>query len=273
MVLEMTTQRVQKFGAHGTLAAINLIVVIESLPEGEWKTGRLLREDVKMAVLPYGNNLQVKYKTASSADELVFLLQELAGYVALTGRAPMLHIECHGDPDGLQLADGSRVEWDRLRPLLSTVNLASRMNLILVLACCHGGFFAAKCRYQEPAPFAYMIGPGRAISADALFAFSDAFHTEVLKCRDVTQALTVAGAVRPGITYFSMSAVGIFRIALAAYLRSTASQPREVEEPVFDQYRCQFFALDQFPENADRFRVTYAEVLADVEAGVSLWST
>ncbi len=101
MVLEITTQRVQKFGAHGTLAAINLIVVIESLPEGEWKTGTLRREDVETAVLPYGNHLQVKYKTASSADELVFLLQELAGYVALTGRAPMLHIECHGDPDGL----------------------------------------------------------------------------------------------------------------------------------------------------------------------------
>lgn len=67
-----------------------------------------------------------------------------------------------------------------------------------------------------------------------------------------------------------MSAVGVFRLALAAYLRNTVSQPFEVEEPVFERYRRQFFALDQFPDNAARFALTYAEVLADVESGEAL---
>jgi hypothetical protein len=55
----MDTVRIQKYGAHGPLGAINMIVVIESLREDDWKTGRLLREDLEVVALPCGNNLQV----------------------------------------------------------------------------------------------------------------------------------------------------------------------------------------------------------------------
>jgi hypothetical protein len=41
---------------------------------------------------------------------------------------------------------------------------------------------------------------------------------------------------------------------------------RTVEEPQFDEYRRQFFALDEFPENEARFAITYAEVFAEVES-------
>jgi hypothetical protein len=265
--------RVQKYGAHGSLGSINTIVVIESLREDDWKTGRLLREDIEVVALPYEQNLTVHYKTARNADELEFLLQELAGYVRLSGRAPCLHIQCYGDADGLQLADGSRMPWSRLKPLLVNINLASRMNLFLVLACYYGGYFAAECHYHEPVPFAYILGPGNAIAADPLFALNNMFYAELLKTRDVTQALTVAGASRPGISYFSMSAVGVFRVALAARVKRAGSaelraQLRITEEPIFDQYQRQFFALDLFPENADRFAITYAEVFAEVTSGL-----
>lgn len=272
--LRMDTVRVQKFGAHGPLGAINMIVVIESLRQDDWKTGRLLREDLEVIALPYENNLQIHYKTASSADELEFLLQELAGYVRLSGRAPCLHIQCHGDADGLQLTDGSRMLWGRLKPLLVDINLASRMNLFLVLACCYGGYFAAECRYHEPVPFAYILGPGSAIAADPLFALNATFYTELLRTKDVTDALTVAGGRRPGISYFSMSAVGIFRIALTARIKGAGSaesqaQLRTIEEPLFEQWRRRFFALDLFQENAARFAITYAQVFAEV-AGAQL---
>jgi hypothetical protein len=265
----MNTERIQRYGTHGSLGAINMIVVIESLREDDWKTGRLIREDLEVVALPYAQNLEVHYKTARDAAEFEFLLQELEAYVRVSGRAPCLHIQCHGDADGLQLTDGSRMLWDRLKPLLVNINLASRMNLFLVLACCYGGYFAAECRYHEPVPFAYILGPGKAIAADPLFALNTAFYGELLKTRNVTQALTVAGGVRPDIAYFSMSAVGIFRVALTGRIeREESAEARArikaIEEPVFDNYRRRFFALDQFPENADRFAITYRDVFDEV---------
>jgi hypothetical protein len=154
--------------------------------------------------------------------------------------------------------------------LLASINLASRMNLLLWLACCYGGYFVLACRYNEIVPFACIIGPGDEIDPYKLLAFASAFYTELFRTRDITDALTIAGAVRPDIAYINFSSVGVFRVALAARIRGISPearpQIRAAEEPLFEQCRRRFFALDKYPENANRFAVSYAEVLAQVEA-------
>jgi hypothetical protein len=267
----MTTTRIQKYGAHGSLGAIVMIVVIESLPDGAKKTGQLVRDDLELIAISLGNIFAVRYVTARSADELESLLDQLWAFVIESGGIGLcLHIECHGCKDGIELAVGSQMPWSRLSPLLANINRASRMNLILWLACCYGGYFVLACRYHETAPFACIVGPGSEIGESTLLALTSTFYTELFKTRDVTEALTIAGAVRPGISFINMSAVGVFRVALTAGIKGAApesrAQIRAIEEPLFDQYRRQFFALDEFPENADRFAITYAEVLAEVGA-------
>jgi hypothetical protein len=267
----MTTTRIQKYGSHGTLGAVCAVIVIESLPEGESKTGQKLRDDLELIAISLGDRFAVRYVTAQSADELESLLNELWAFVIDSGGIGLcLHTECHGDKDGIQLADGSLMSWDRLRPLLANIHLASRMNLIFWLASCYGGYFVLACRYHETVPFTVIVGPGNKIDESTLLAFTCTFYTELFKTRDVTEALTVAGAVRPDISYINFSAVGVFRVALAARIRRTPpesrAQTRVTEEPLFDQWRRRFFALDEFPENAGRFAITYAQVLAEVEA-------
>jgi hypothetical protein len=269
----MATTRIQKFGTHGTLGAICAVVVIESLPEGETKTGQRLRDDLELIAISMWDRFAVRYVSVESADGLDSLLNELwAWIVESKGIGLCLHIECHGDKDGIQLADGSEMSWDRLRPLLANIHLASRMNLIFWLASCHGGYSVLACRYQETAPFTVMVGPGREIDPSTLLAFTSTFYTELFKTRDVTEALTIAGAIRPDISYINFTAVGAFRTALTARIKGTPpelrAQIRAVEEPRFDQWRRTYFALDVYPENTDRFAVTYAQVLADVEAEV-----
>jgi hypothetical protein len=129
-----------------------------------------------------------------------------------------------------------------------------------------------ECRYSETVPFAWILGPGKQIEADPLLALNGAFYTELFKSRDVTEALTVGGAARPsGISYFGMSAVGIFRVALTARIKGAGSaelraRARIIEEPMFDRYRRQFFALDEFPENKGRFAISYRDAFAEVES-------
>jgi hypothetical protein len=62
---------------------------------------------------------------------------------------PCLQIDCHGGPESLEFADGSIMAWRDLKPLVMAINYAARMNLFLVMASCHGGYFAAECRYNE----------------------------------------------------------------------------------------------------------------------------
>jgi hypothetical protein len=117
-----------------------------------------------------------------------------------------------------------------------------------------------------------MVGPGNKICAEPLLALTGGFYSEPFRSWDVTKALTAGDGGRGDISYFSMSAVGIFRTALAARIRAAGSAEaraklRAAEEPLFEQWRRRFFALDQFPENADRFAITHREVFAEVEAG------
>jgi hypothetical protein len=159
--------------------------------------------------------------------------------------------------------------WSKLKPLLMAINHASRMNLFLVLACCHGGWFAADCRYQELVPFAWMLGPGDKINPAPLYSLMTNFWATALRIRDVTAALNAAGALLPNVSYVSLSAVGVFRIGLAARIRKRLGSPGvdlHDEESLFDQYRTQYFALNDFPENASRFGITYAEVLEQARA-------
>jgi len=259
--------RIQRFGARGPVGAINQIVIIESLREGDRKTGRLLRDDLEPMILPYGRNLQLHYHTAASAAEFDFLLRDLWAFVSIDHRAPCLQIECHGGPEGLEFSDGSIMAWRDLKPLLMAINHASRMNLFLVMACCHGGYFAAECRYHELVPFAWMLGPADTVKPSPLYSLMTNFWSATLKVRDVTDALTAASAAVPDIPYASFSAVGIFRLALAKHIRTRISggaSDLRAEEPIFDRLRMKFFGLDEFPQNASRFSVTYAEVLDQV---------
>jgi hypothetical protein len=189
--------------------------------------------------------------------------------VSIDHRAPVLHIECHGGRDGLELADGSLMYWRDLKPLLAAINHASRMNLVLVMACCDGGYFAAECRYNELAPFAWLLGPANSVGAGTLYSMMTNFWTDAFKNRDVTDALSAATDVVLDFPFASFSAVGIFRLALAKRIKTRISKgvaDLRDEELIFDQLRSIFFGLDEFPDNADRFGITYAEVLAQVRA-------
>jgi hypothetical protein len=266
----VNTTRFQRFGARGSVGAINQIVIVESLPHGELRTGRLLHEDLEPMALSYGRNLQLHYKMTDSAATFEALLIDLWAFVDIDHRAPGLQIECHGGPKGLEFADGSKMEWRDLKPLLANINHASRMNLILVLSCCYGGYFAAECRYDELVPFAWILGPANTVNAFPLFSLMTNFWSAALARRDVTDALTTASEAAPDIPYASFSAVGIFRLALASWIRRRISEglsDLRAEEPMFDRLRTTFFGLDEFPENASRFGVTYAEVLAQVQGG------
>jgi hypothetical protein len=189
----MMAERIQRFGARGPVAAVSQMVIIESLPTGDRKTGRELHDDLQTRLLPYGARIQLHFQAATSASHFEFLLQDLYAFVNIDRRAPILHIECHGDREALQFADGSLMPWSQLKPLLTAINYACRMNLVVVLACCDGAYFMAECRYTELVPFAWLLGPSGSVRSASLYSLMTNFWTDAFRNRDVTNALTVAG--------------------------------------------------------------------------------
>jgi hypothetical protein len=282
----------------GELAKVGQIWIIESLGADDSKTGKRLWEDLSDLCVAHPMDLGLAYCDASSGEDMVGYMGELRANIAATGRNAILHIECHGSEDatGLILADGSYIGWDELKPQLEAINIASGFNLVLVLGCCYGGYFGQTTRLQERAAFCAYLGPNRELSAGMLSDALGAFYKGLLVERDMTAAVNAMVAAVPDMPYFFSTAEGLFHLGFAAYIRDLATgQPlvdraealvqmardaqaeriptieemaraiKERERPEFDRLRRHYFAIDLFPGNDARFRLTYDDAVRAAE--------
>lgn len=68
----------------------------------------------------------------------------------------IFHLSCHGDSDGIQLADGTEIDWLTLARMFKPYATLERC---LVLASCSGGHFAfTKALVKAGATFGYVFG-------------------------------------------------------------------------------------------------------------------
>lgn len=285
-------KRLHPVPAGAELSKVGQVWVIESLGENERHTGIMIRDHLLDLFLARGIEVEVTYRPVASAAELLAALRDLSSDVERTRRYPILDIECHGlaDYSGLALRDGSVASWDVLKPYLQAVNFASRFNLFLILAACNGGYFGQASRLHELAAFVAYLGPNTEVGNLDLSNALRAFFTALFEVRDVTAAINALNSAQPGFPYFYSTAEGIFRLVGEAYLRSRPPKKRrehardliyrlrlagnrvpsinemvrnlqERERKVFANWLRVYFALDAFPENAERFPLTYWDLV------------
>jgi hypothetical protein len=290
------TIRKQLLYQPGELAKVGQILIIESLPDGESKSGKKLWDELDDHCTAHPVNLRIGYCPANSAAEMLGYLDDLRADIDATGLNAILHIECHGSDDatGLILADWSFLSWDELKPKLVAINIASGFNLVLILGCCYGGSFGRTTRLEERAAFCAYLGPNSSIAAGMLFAGLLAFYKALFIERDITAAVNAMVNTVPDMPYFFATASGLFHLGFVAYIRdqatgqsladraeSLAQQCRDaqmspqltaedfaraikdIERPAFEQLRRHHFALDLLPGNGSRFQLSYEKALRD----------
>jgi len=219
--------------------------------------------------------------------ELFDVLDECARRATEEDLAPLLHIECHGDEDGFQLADGSVVDWLELKPALTSVNIAMQLNLMVIVAACTGGSLAKAVSVTERAPLWGLIGPTKAISPNALEAAYGALYRELLCSKSPSKAVQALDAIAEPGMFWRATAQGLFEAAWRLYRqeRCTPEMLRdrslrlqdellqrtgkaippesivkallEREPHSFDRFCKTFFMHDLYPSHAERFNVPY----------------
>jgi hypothetical protein len=279
----------QLYHEPGPLAQIGQLWIVESMPPGELRAGENLCDAMAGILHTAALSLPVIFRKPTSATELLAILDELHADVIATGRSPILDIECHGNQEGLGMADGSFVTWERVKPKLEAINLACRFNLILLLGCCHGGYFASTTRLHERSAFCAYVGPTESVAAGSLYDGFLAFYQSLFKDRDLTTAMQAMRAAVPGIPTIAATAMGFFRLAFASYIRNWNNEKtllkrakairekgrreksiqewshelKERTRPEFERCRRIYFAIDLFPENDARYALNFEIAQSD----------
>jgi hypothetical protein len=266
----------------------NQILVLDSIPTGECNTAKRLFEDLETYASAYSPSPAVRYLRVESGDELIQCILKCRKDADEQDIVPMLHIECHGDEDGFQFADGSLADWEELKLPITELNIATRLNLMIAVAACTGGALAKVVRMSDRAPFWGLIGPTKTLTAGELEKAYRALYLTLLSTKSPAKAVhAMDAATTPGL-FWRTTSQGIFEKVWAGYkkeycsaealevrakrmrerLEQTSHTPLPTTDQLksrlvnhepksFERFRDTFFMCDLFPEHSSRFPVEY----------------
>lgn len=269
-------------------ASFSHIFIIQSLSPGQESTGTRLHEDLMSHRAFHQRTLTITLTKVADRSALISTLDTIHTDVMAHGIRPIVHIECHGDEEGLEMADGSSCSWLDLTPYLVSINTASRCNLLVTLAACFGGYLIKVIDVREHAPFLALIGPPESVQAGHLLSHYSNFYTKLLDRSQEAHALTT---LTHEAGYFYVNAETYFRHAYGLHLKMQYSKeafdgsaravfkrakckgfagsirPGAIRRRLakqlpndFEAHRRVFFMIDLFSENDLRFPLRFDEV-------------
>lgn len=266
------------------------LLIAESIPVGEYPSGRHLYETLEPLPAALNLPIQIAYANVPTRAAFEAFIGEAMGEIA-GGHTPVLHIECHGNDDGIGLANGRDfIAWEELRDYLVPLNVATRMNLMVSIAACYGVFAIRELLPSARAPFLAALSTDREAYPDELYRGFVAFYRTLLETLDGDQALEQIRHDGPGAPFFFIDALSHFKLIYRNYIARmcTAEQYRRRAEliqeeqreqgvrvvnldaivqrliadqqPAFERLWREHFLIDLYPGNAERFPVSYHEV-------------
>lgn len=204
--------------------------VIESLEDGDLKTGTRLVEDRLFIARLRHKHLEVEHRRPTSKTELIKELETIRDEALYQGLYPLIHFDCHGDPNRLQTTNADHITWEELRRLLIQINHACRCNLMIVIAACNGINLIKCCTKLDRAPFYAAIGPETKVKAGKIERDFQTFYSKLFEDLDGDAALRAlnGGKEGPERTYHFISSAGIFARAYRKYCDDTPSGRIEI---------------------------------------------
>jgi hypothetical protein len=268
------------------------IYIAESIPSGEDQTGRRLYQALQPLPAALKRPIQIVHVDVPTRVAFEAFLEGVVRDISC-GHTPLLHIECHGNDDGIGLANRKDfIAWYELRDYLVPINIATRMNLIVSIAACYGAYAIKELVPSARAPFLAALSTDRTAYPEELYQGFAAFYTTLLETLDGDEALQQLKHNSLGAPFFFIDALGHFKLIYRNYLakQCTPEQYRqraqviqdsqrdsgcpitdldeiykflvEDQQPAFERLWREHFLVDLYPANAERFPASYADVIS-----------
>ncbi len=282
--------------------AFNSIYIIESLPEGDLKTGRDLYEDCIYPLSGLKEGLYTSLSQPFSKNEFIHTLDLIIEECKANNRWPILHIESHGCSEGIATASGEHINWQELKPYLCALNEISRLNLMVVMAACNGMDLAKVVLPTDRAPVWAIIGPPNPVKTGRLLDGFKAFYNKFFQTYDGREALNELNN-SPDVTDWDFGFINaefFFMYVYKNYVESfctetslidrskkivkelVASRPinpndeerivnelclllTSTQQLFFEKHKVYFFMIDLVKENETRFQITFEQCMRFLE--------
>lgn len=140
------------------------IHVIESLPHNEMRTGKDLNDDCLYYNSFKLSGVKHEYTRVETQTEFLNSIGRIRNDMVQNDESPIIHLELHGNENGLLLANGKFIEWSALKKAFQEINLLCKNNLFLTLAVCRGAYLIDIIDMFDTAPYWGFLAPREVIS-------------------------------------------------------------------------------------------------------------
>jgi hypothetical protein len=270
--------------------------MIQSIKDSDLHTGTKIREDLETYNAAFLKGLSIELIDVGSKKEFLAVLIDIEKKARINAFSPVLHIDAHGskDHEGIIFSSDEFCGWSDLKPYFININIATKLNLLIVLSLCYGAHFSEHLVPPDRAPCWGLVGPTKAIGSDSLLKSFSAFYREIFETGDGNEAVRQLNkdVSVNDIDYYFTTAAGFFKNVYMKYIKERCSkeayaqrarklrkrlkrsnvqklpsigelrrQYKYSQRDDFERFREKFFMIDLFPENAERFNVQYSEVI------------
>jgi len=196
----------------------NGVVVIQSLPNEEKQTGKMLFDDI-IARRCEQSQKGKYFFDVDTKDDFFQALREICANVELDDLWPIIHFEIHGCEDGFVLKQGDLVRWKEIQNYCRFINQRLKNQLIITLATCYGSMIWQMIDITKPAPYWGYIGPKESIFVSQLMEDFTELYDILLTAESWDLALGQLKLTGSRDQYIYLHCKGIFEYHLERVLK------------------------------------------------------
>jgi hypothetical protein len=271
----------------------NTLYIIESLKEGETKTGQNLYTEMCALKAAHGELavLDLRYIPIYSEKEWDECMESIMTECEQQKVLPIIHLEIHGDKEGLEFTNYECKNVDEISEQFRQINRITGCNLFVTLGVCQGLYVLFGIRMDELMPYCGAIGSFDELDDTDIEIRYTEFYKTLFTTFDIYQAyknlMTAESDEEPKYRYIPIDE--IFYKNYQDYLNKgcnqeaikTRADETFYEQPSFTKNRQnrrkfgrdfakvekqkrlkyykdavnKFFDLANFPQNKDRFDI------------------
>lgn len=219
--------------------------IVEWLRHDDRRTGAELFDELEpLGIVSKPQVLTQLHRVATRA-EFVSVLRLIESEFRATGRLPVLHIETHGDYEGIGVSDAEGFTFHELMEELIPLNTLTELRLILIVSACLGMWAVKMLQPVTRAACLAVIGPNRKLDDHELARGFQTFYRTMFQVGNGNTAYKAMNdAVDQSKPTFGMAnAEMLFRMVYRGFLRDRCS-PTELAkraESVMHGIRWKYF--------------------------------
>jgi len=277
---------------QGNYINLDKVYVAESLFEGDYNTTTDIFDSILYS-RDKPNWFEVSEFSIENRKDLNGFFSKIKEEIKTTKKFPIIHLELHGhrNENSVVLRNGDEVDWKYLVHQFEDINYLCGLNLVVFLGACFGINILKAVVPSRRAPFYGLLAPNYEVRYQELTIAYKIFYESLFKTRNFSTAIDKLEALdNENIGYLSAGAY--YKLFIKGYFEKAKTPENksrrikkmvqetmeenefnfldkerltilyslktdELEHQFFDKMYKDFFMIESFPENKERFPFRY----------------